>query len=124
MEEDSFADFGLAASIPVFPTEHNYIGSPINAQRSMPSSGTPIHELRARVNAVRAALTSNLQQTQVVDASLTGRERDIALKAERDFEPTIKYVFFGISAMSKIIVVPDVIKAGVAEALQPVSERL
>ena len=65
LEDNSFADVGLAASIPVFPTEHNYIGSPRNAPRPMPSSGTPIHELRARANAVRAALTSNLPQPQL-----------------------------------------------------------
>ena len=88
----------------------------------MPSSGTPIHELSARANAVRATLTSNLLQRPAVDASLTGRERDIGLEAERDLEPTIKDVFLAISVMSKSIVVRADIKAEVPETLQPVSE--
>ena len=86
-------------------------------------SGTPIHELRERANAGCAALKSNLPQLPAVDASLTGRERDIALEAERYFEPTIEDGFITISAMCKNIVVRDDIKAEVAEALQPVSER-
>ena len=65
-----------------------------------------------------------MSQPTIADASLTVHERDIALEAERDFEPTIKRVFLAISAMSKSTVVRDDIKAEVAEALQPVSERL
>ena len=55
---------------------------------------------------------------------MTGRERDIALEADRDFEPTIKDVFIAISTMSKSIIVRNEIKAEIAEALQLVSKRL
>ena len=90
LEDDSFADAVLAASVPSFLAEHAYIGSPKNALRPAPNFGTPISELRARANAVRSALNSSLPQPPSVDPSLTGRECDIALEAERDFEPTIK----------------------------------
>ena len=92
----------------------------------MPASvSTPIQELRQRANAVRAPLSpSSLLQAPLDDGNLTGRERDVALEAERDFEPTIKDLSLAISAMSKNIVVRDDIRAEVAEALQPVTERL
>ena len=65
---------------------------------------------------VRGLMQSD--QPPIVDPSLTGRERDIALEAKLDFEPTIKHVFLAISAMSKNIVVRDDIRAEIAEALQ------
>ena len=82
------------------------------------------HELRARANAVRAVFVSNLPQPPVVDPSLTGRERDIALEADSHFELALKGVFFTISVMSKNMIVRDDIKAEMANALQPVVDRL
>ena len=120
-----FADVCIVPTFPTFATtEHRYIGSPKHADRTTPNVGTPIHELRERANAVCAAMSSNLPRPPIVDASLTGRERDIALEAERDCAANNKDVFLAISAMSKNIVVRDDIKAEVAEALQPVAERL
>ena len=72
-------------------------------QKPTPIFGTPIHKLRSRANAIHAALTSNLLQSLAVEASSTRRERDIALEAERDFEPTIKNVFFAISVYRKAL---------------------
>ena len=85
LEDVLFADASFTPTIPGFTTEHSYFGSPRNAHKPTPVSGTPVHELRARANAVRAALTSNLPQPPAIDASLTSRERDIALEAEREF---------------------------------------
>ena len=68
---------------------------------------TPIHELRARANAVRAALTSTLLEPAAVDAKLTSCKRDIAFDAQRDFEATIESVFCAISRMYKSIIVRD-----------------
>ena len=67
---DEFADAGFSPTILTVPTEHSYIGSPIIAQKPLVVSGTPIHELRARANAVRAALTSSLPQPPTVSGDL------------------------------------------------------
>ena len=91
----------------MFGTELALIGSPGLAQRSKPMTGTPINEIRTRADAVRATLVAQMPQPPAVDATLTAPERDVALEVVRDFEPTLKDVFFAISALSKSIVVRE-----------------
>ena len=76
------------------------------------------------LNAVRAAMFLHLAKPLEIDANLTGRERDIAFEAERQFEPTTRYVFPTNSAMTKSIVIRDDIKAEIANTLQVVINRL
>ena len=101
---------GRAADATISAASYAFIGSPIHF-RSKQLSGTPTHEIRARANADRAALTSHLPQHPAVDVELTSRERNLALEADRYFAPTLKNVLLSISAMSKSMVVRYVMKA-------------
>ena len=123
LENNSFADFGLAANILVFLTEHNYIGTAFNTwfwytiheSRGPSVPSTPLSELRARALRIREALEASMPKPPAIPSGVEGREHSLAVEAAAEFEPSIRDVFTAITAMSSTMLVRDEIKADVAK---------
>ncbi len=113
-------------SLPAFGAQKEalkmFIGTPAPCHRA--AAGTPLAEVRARAAAVRASLEDSLPKPPAVNVELEGRERDLAEEAARDFEPSNRDILNAIKAMRENMIVRDDVRADIAEAMQPVHERL
>ena len=95
------------------------IGSPTRAPE------TQLAELKARAIRVRAALDANLPQPPALAPGLVGRERELAEEAASfEYQPTSPAIMAAISTLSRSMVVREEIRADIAEAIDPINDRI
>ena len=119
--EDEFADLPMA---PALPGTETFIGTPPRTRHAVPSSNTPLIEIRQRAAIVRAALETALPKPPLVPCDLAGRELALAEEAALAYEPTGRDIMQVLEQIAKNMVVKDDLRAEITEALQHVYRNL
>ena len=101
-------------SLPKFGVSQAFIGTPARAVQ-VPIPKTPLSEVRARAEAVRASLEASMPKPPSLAPELEGAERQQAEAAVAGFEPSNRDIMDAISTLARNVVVRDDIRAEVTE---------